>query len=158
MVADRTLDQIKRVVVHCSDSEWGDVDTIRGWHKSRGWSDIGYHYVITNAYPTSENYSQKQPDPDHDGIMWRGRPVSKTGAHVRGHNGDTIGVCLIGRRVFSAAQLEKLRILVEHLEVNVVGHELEVVAHYELDDGKTCPNIDGDWLRQLFARVDFIIR
>ena len=152
MVADRTLDQIKRVVVHCSDSEWGDVDVIRQWHKDRGWSDIGYHYVITNAYPTSEHYEMKQPVPEHDGDFEGGRSLVITGAHARGHNGDTIGICLIGRRVFSGAQLEALGNLIEQLEIDVCEHELEVVAHYELDTTKTCPNIDGSWLRQQLGK------
>lgn len=54
-------------------------DEIRKWHKARGWSDIGYHYVI-----------------DRDGTIATGRPESRIGAHVRGHNTGSIGICLIG--------------------------------------------------------------
>jgi N-acetyl-anhydromuramyl-L-alanine amidase AmpD len=61
------------------------VDEIRRWHRARGWSDIGYHYVI-----------------DRDGKISVGRPVEKTGAHVKGHNRGTIGVCLLGGHGSSA--------------------------------------------------------
>lgn len=54
-------------------------DEIKKWHtRDRGWSDIGYHFVIAP-----------------DGSVALGRDVNKTGAHVRGHNTGTIGICMI---------------------------------------------------------------
>ena len=41
--------KINKIILHCSATPSGravSVDTIRRWHKKRGWSDIGYHYVI----------------------------------------------------------------------------------------------------------------
>ena len=86
--------QINEVIIHCSATqpEWmkdqpfkAKVEEIRRWHKARKWSDIGYHYLI-----------------DRDGTIMAGRPVERVGAHVRGHNEDTIGVCLIGGHGSSA--------------------------------------------------------
>ena len=40
---------IHKIIIHCTATREGDdisVDTIRRWHLARGWSDIGYHYVI----------------------------------------------------------------------------------------------------------------
>lgn len=54
-------------------------DEIRRWHLDRGWADIGYHDLI-----------------DRDGTVMTGRPINKVGAHCKGHNTGTIGVCLIG--------------------------------------------------------------
>jgi len=48
-------------------------------HKDRGWSDIGYHYLI-----------------DRDGTVAKGRPIERVGAHVRGHNAGSIGISLFG--------------------------------------------------------------
>lgn len=73
---------LTRIVLHCSATEAGKkftVDDIRTWHKARGWRDVGYHYVI-----------------GLDGTIEKGRPVDEVGAHVKGHNADTIGVCYIG--------------------------------------------------------------
>lgn len=73
---------IHTIAVHCTATPEGKdytVDTIRGWHRNLGWSDIGYHYLV---HP--------------DGRVSQGRPVEKVGAHVGGHNTGSIGVAYIG--------------------------------------------------------------
>ena len=50
--------EIQTIVIHCSDSKWGDAEVIRKWHtdpKPRGkaWADIGYHAVICNGFRKS---------------------------------------------------------------------------------------------------------
>ena len=74
--------KLTRIILHCTATPGGrhvDVATIRDWHRKRGWSDIGYHYVIYI-----------------DGSVHAGRDVAKAGAHVAGHNADTIGVVYVG--------------------------------------------------------------
>lgn len=71
------------IVLHCSatraiQKNIGVAD-IRSWHKAKGWSDIGYHYVIKR-----------------DGTLQTGRPEKQVGAHVAGHNLDSVGICLVG--------------------------------------------------------------
>ena len=73
---------INKIIIHCSDSPEGrddKVEDIRRWHKNRGFSDIGYHFVI-----------------DLDGTIEPGRPICQAGAHCTGHNRDSIGICYIG--------------------------------------------------------------
>jgi N-acetyl-anhydromuramyl-L-alanine amidase AmpD len=99
----------KYITVHCSATQNDlsvTVDRIRQWHLDRGWSDIGYSFVITT-----------------DGVLHQGRPITKQGAHVAGHNKDNIGICLVGgidsngKSVmnFNEFQLGSLRILLQHL-------------------------------------------
>lgn len=75
--------EIKRLIFHCSATIEGQnisAATIKRWHvRDRGWSDIGYHYVI-----------------GLDGKIEAGRPVSKIGAHAKGYNKTSIGICYIG--------------------------------------------------------------
>lgn len=74
--------EIKEIIVHCSATPEGKdytVETIRQWHLQRGFSDIGYHYVIYR-----------------DGSIHTGRNESVIGAHCSGHNSKSIGVCYIG--------------------------------------------------------------
>ena len=74
--------QLDKIILHCSATREGqhiDVDTIRNWHLKRGWSDIGYHYVIYL-----------------DGSVHEGRPIEKVGAHTSGQNTGSIGICYIG--------------------------------------------------------------
>jgi N-acetylmuramoyl-L-alanine amidase len=70
-------------VVHCSATRPVNritVDILRQWHIARGFSDIGYHYFI-----------------DFDGAIHKGRePDDCIGAHVQGHNANTLGICLEG--------------------------------------------------------------
>lgn len=73
---------INRIIIHCSATPEGKdytVDTIRKWHKQKGYSDIGYHYVIYR-----------------DGSIMKGRPLEKIGAHTVGYNTGSIGICYIG--------------------------------------------------------------
>lgn len=73
---------ITSIAIHCSATPAGrDVRaaTIRAWHLAKGWSDIGYHFVI-----------------DLDGTIEVGRPLRTAGAHVAGHNARSIGICYVG--------------------------------------------------------------
>lgn len=73
---------INEIIVHCSATAEGKdftVADIKRWHLARGFSDIGYHYVIYR-----------------DGTIHKGRDESKIGAHCTGHNTHSIGVCYIG--------------------------------------------------------------
>lgn len=73
---------IKHIVVHCTATKMNKNFTaseIDIWHKQRGWSGIGYHYVI-----------------GINGEIEKGRPDWKIGAHVKGHNRHSIGVVYVG--------------------------------------------------------------
>lgn len=74
--------EIRYLVVHCSaTAPQLDVgaDDIREWHRTKGWKDIGYHYVIKR-----------------DGTLEKGRDDEVVGAHVEGFNTHSIGICLAG--------------------------------------------------------------
>ncbi|MGD1837827.1 MAG: N-acetylmuramoyl-L-alanine amidase [Nitrososphaeraceae archaeon] len=75
--------KIDKIIFHCSATIEGQnisAATIKRWHvDGRGWSDIGYHYVI-----------------GLDGRIEAGRPVNVKGAHVKGENSSSIGVCYVG--------------------------------------------------------------
>ena len=73
---------ITEIIVHCSATPEGREHTVAdidSWHRKRGWSGIGYHYVV-----------------HLDGKVSKGRPIWKRGAHVAGRNTGTIGIVYIG--------------------------------------------------------------
>lgn len=73
---------INEIIVHCTATPAGKdytVADIRRWHLQRGFSDIGYHYVVYR-----------------DGTVHEGRSVDIAGAHCEGHNTHSIGVCYVG--------------------------------------------------------------
>lgn len=140
---------INKLIIHCSDTDGGNAAAIRKFHtapppEGRGWQDIGYHFVI-----------------DYDGVVEPGRAEAEEGAHCQGHNIDSLGICLIGINksgvgMFRVEQYSALRKLVQSL-LNKYGLKPEnVFGHYEFDtaiaQGKTCPNLDADWLRQFVAQ------
>lgn len=73
---------INDIIVHCTATPEGKHFTVKDitrWHKQRGFSDIGYHYVVYL-----------------DGSVHTGRDVDISGAHCEGHNSNSIGVCYVG--------------------------------------------------------------
>jgi len=106
---------------------------IRGWHKAKGWSDIGYHFVIRR-----------------DGKVEIGRPENLVGSHVKGRNANTLGICMVGgtdarqrpQNNFTAEQWASLQTLLMRLTgkypvAKILGHrDFPGVA-------KACPCFDA---------------
>ena len=121
------------LVIHCSATRADQEITaehIRRWHvDDNGWSDIGYHWVI-----------------ERDGKLQHGRHAQSQGAHVRGHNHESIGICLVGGMAengdpednFTPEQWLVLEMLIEVLQVRYPA--AQVVGHYYFTPYKTCPN------------------
>jgi hypothetical protein len=68
-----------RRVARTRAAEAAHVREIQRWHRERGFATIGYHFVVSPR-----------------GRIFRGRPVDRQGAHVRGHNVGTVGIALMG--------------------------------------------------------------
>ncbi|MTI15129.1 N-acetylmuramoyl-L-alanine amidase [Sansalvadorimonas verongulae] len=130
------------IVVHCSASkpeQLVDFDTIKRWHMmERAFIDIGYHWVI-----------------ERDGTVKQGRPIDDWGAHVKGHNHESVGICLVGgldsdckpQDNFTEKQKRMLKFLVAGC-LNL-WPEAKVVGHTHLDQEKACPSFDVcAWLAQ----------
>ena len=127
----RTIDKI---IIHCAATPEGrDVktETIKSWHvKGRGWSDIGYHFVI-----------------ELDGSVKTGRPIERIGAHVQGHNTGSIGVCYVGgvdadkkpKDTRTEAQRAAMDELISSLLEQYPG--ATVHGHNEFS-AKACPSFD----------------
>lgn len=130
--------ELNEIVVHCAATREGQhytVDDIRSWHvNGRGWSDIGYHYVIYL-----------------DGTTVEGRPLSRKGAHVRGRNAGTIGICYVGgvandgktpKDTRTSEQVQALEVLLvkllhEHPSITKISGHNQYAA-------KACPSFDAN--------------
>ena len=120
------------IVLHCSASQDGlkyDISRIDTDHRARGFSGgVGYHLVI-------------QPD----GEVQKGRPLNVGGAHVKGDNDHTIGICLIGSRRFSIEQFNTLRYQLDSIFGTYDIPKWRLMMHREfpsaIKQGKTCPNM-----------------
>lgn len=138
--------EINTIILHCSDSEFGDVEEIDAWHRARGWAGIGYHFVITNGRLKSDQaYAQY-----NDGLVQAGRAITRVGAHCKGHNTGSIGICLVGEHGFTGRQLYKaLPELLGKLMLEFDISPDRVYGHCEFDRGKTCPNIPPEIIRKI---------
>lgn len=132
--------EIKRIIVHCSASTWGCRSVIDEWHKERGWDGIGYHYVIVNGHP----YTSREFLPKWDGRVEAGRDLDVVGAHVAGHNEDSVGICLIGSGDgrYTPRQINELQGLIEYLRGRHNIPAGQVMGHRDLNPHKECPGFD----------------
>lgn len=132
--------KIDMIIVHCSATKPSQdigVSEIDKWHKQQGWEEIGYHFVIRR-----------------NGQIENGRPVEKIGAHCKGHNADSIGICLVGgidtdgkpENNFTDAQFTSLRSLV--LKLKFTYGILYIFGHNEFAN-KACPCFD---VKEFFGR------
>lgn len=119
------------MVFHCSATKEGvsfDVNDIRKWHKARGFRDVGYHYVILL-----------------DGTIQLGRPLDQSGAHVKDHNADSIGVCYIGgldkdgnpKDTRTPEQIESMKLIYNFYKATYP--DMRFLGHRDLS-----PDLDGD--------------
>lgn len=73
---------INEIIVHCSATPEGrdvTIDQLTAFHRQQGFQTIGYHYVVYR-----------------DGSCHIGRPLTMVGAHCKGHNAHSIGICYVG--------------------------------------------------------------
>jgi len=127
--------EITKIILHCADTPEGrEVSTaeIRRWHtEERGWSDIGYHWVV-----------------ELDGSVHAGRPEERSGAHCKGHNRDSIGVCYVGgadadgdpKDTRTPEQKSALASLLS--EILDRYPEAKVYGHRDFSE-KACPSFDA---------------
>lgn len=125
--------KITEIILHCSATPEGrpvTVEDIRRWHvENNGWKDIGYHYIIYL-----------------DGSIHTGRPEGTPGAHCKGHNSQSIGICYIGgldadgktpKDTRTDAQRAALKQLTAELTARYP--EATIHGHNEFDKTKACP-------------------
>jgi len=90
-------------------------------HLDRGWSCIGYHYVVMPS-----------------GRVFAGRPEDAQGAHALGHNHETLGVAVAGNFEHeppTPAMLDSLFALLEGLSAPPGA----LLTHADLDPNTACP-------------------
>tara|TARA_R100000388_G_C7205688_1_gene140887 strand:+ start:20 stop:472 length:453 start_codon:yes stop_codon:yes gene_type:complete len=123
--------KIDKIIIHCSATVEGvnvSTSTIKRWHvQGRGWSDIGYHYVI-----------------GLDGAIDYGRPINRQGSHTKGENSDSIGICYIGglskskRAKDTRTEAQKKSLMKILKTLTHIYPEASIHSHFEFAN-KACP-------------------
>ena len=130
------------IIIHCSATREGQdikAKTIKQWHLQRGFSTIGYHYII-----------------DLDGTIEKGRDESLVGAHCIGKNAISIGICYVGgcdknlkpKDTRTDAQKKAMKTLVHQLMEKYNIPLNNVYGHYQFCNNKACPSVKIEQLRE----------
>lgn len=126
---------IKEIIVHCTATPEGRIETvqsIRNMHKAKGWSDIGYHYLI-----------------GLNGECWEGRNVNLIGAHCEGHNSNSIGVCYVGgvdkkmQAKDTRTEKQKDALVALLKDLRKLYPKAKIYGHHDFNKGKSCPCFDA---------------
>ena len=127
---------IQYIVVHCSATRANipfTEEQLLKCHLQRGFKCIGYHFYITR-----------------DGELHHCRPVSEPGAHVRGFNRHSIGICYEGgldENGYPAdTRTQAQRFTLLDL-LTILRHQYpkaQILGHYQLSASihKACPCFD----------------
>lgn len=133
----RTIDKI---VIHCSATPNGRPNTaadINAWHGEPVYNNgklvrkhkferasqaarafnpqfkyLGYHYII-----------------ERDGTIVTGRHLEEMGAHVAGHNKNSIGICMIGTDEYSSHQWDSLKKVIIKLASDIYGKPTDSIKN-----------------------------
>lgn len=116
------------IILHHAEASHASVEDVNQWHLNNGWTGIGYNYYIRK-----------------DGTIWRGRPEWAVGAHAKGHNDKSIGICCEGAymtETMPAAQLAALKDLLRDI-MSRYG-SLKLLRHKDVNE-TDCPGVNFPW-------------
>jgi N-acetyl-anhydromuramyl-L-alanine amidase AmpD len=128
----------KYIVLHHSATDGGSAESFDASHRSRGWDELGYHFVICNGKGSQDGQIQI-------GSRWE---KQKHGAHTGGtvdneYNELGIGICLVGNfenSLPSRKQLASLHRLVTYLRWRYKIPAGRVIGHQDAPHQATkCP-------------------
>ncbi len=130
---------VKKFIMHHSATKdsgtvsWG---AIRRYHVQEcRWLDIGYHWGI--------EYIDSVPE------ILMGRIPTMPGAHTKGHNYNSLGICIVGDFDEEAPPMRQWNKAVELVGYLLEMYQLEPSDVYPHRDfaNKTCPGIMFDMLK-----------
>lgn len=152
------LRRIDSIIIHCAatpNGRWTSVLDIDQWHKEAGF----------RRAPKTDEARKWNPELYHIGYHWviytngglaTGRHASEVGAHARGHNGNSLSICLVGTDQFTALQWDQLAQQVRYLcakygvplqHANSDTYWRGVCGHRDTGARKACPGFSVEqWL------------
>lgn len=128
---NQNIEDIDLAVIHMTETppemDIG-VKTVDSWHRQRGFDSVGYHFIVRK-----------------DGSVELGRPLTTVGAHTRGKNKNSVGICYVGgwdgKDDRTCEQKQSIIAILMYLRV-VLPKGLIVRGHNDFSD-KTCPNFNA---------------
>ena len=147
------MSRVTAIVIHHSASPLAtEVEHIRAWHRAKGWRDIGYHWLVRQEGGSATAYMGRRHNLDDRWEPW------EYGAHSKGENATSIGICLIGNFDQEALPTPMWERLVDQCALLCIAMGLDedaIQGHKEMPGAATaCPGryIPLDVLRDTVRR------
>ncbi|SHK41816.1 N-acetylmuramoyl-L-alanine amidase [Tepidibacter formicigenes] len=121
----RKMNKPSIIVIHHAAHSSATVDDIHRWYKQNGWSGFGYHFYITK-----------------DGQIYRGRPENTIGAHCKGYNQSSAGICLQGNFEVEKVSEIQLKAIIDLCQDLCSTYSISTIyGHRELKS-TSCPGLN----------------
>lgn len=126
-----------------ADTSHHTFETVKNYHISKGWGNIGYHWFIEKS-----------------GKIFKGREETQYGAHTIGMNDKSIGICLAGNfdtTLPTEAQEKSLITMYETLVKRYPVLENKIFPHRKFAN-RTCygKNLADNWAQELVKKEELV--
>ena len=125
--------RIDKIIIHSSATPPSmdiGVKEIDKWHRDRGFRCIGYHFVIRR-----------------NGVIEKGRDVGDMGAHARGYNSNSIGICWVGGtksgKAFDNRTESQKKSMFKLIKALMVIFDIKMVLGHRNVGNTECPSFDA---------------
>ena len=125
--------RICEIIVHSSSTPSSmdiGVKEIDKWHRDRNFRMVGYHFVIRR-----------------NGLIEKGRDVGDTGAHVRGYNLNSIGICWVGGtkngKAFDNRTTKQKKSMFKLIRALLIIFDIKMVLGHKNVGNTECPSFDA---------------
>lgn len=118
----------QNIILHHTDSLTASIQDIDEWHKSNGWENVGYQFLVRK-----------------NGKIYEGRPFDIQGAHtLNGYNNNSIGICFEGS--FETEHMDEPQRsagveLIRYIQMRY-NYTLKIYRHLDVQSNTQCPGIN----------------
>lgn len=112
----------ERIILHHAEASVCSAEDIHRWHKQKGWSGAGYHFLVRK-----------------DGSIYRMRPEDKVGSHAYGSNYNSIGICAEGKYMTEEMPIAQKNAIIELVNYLEEKYNLNVIQKHKDVCSTSCP-------------------
>ncbi|WP_432662950.1 N-acetylmuramoyl-L-alanine amidase [Wukongibacter baidiensis] len=128
------------IVIHHAAHSSATVLDIHRWHLKNGWSGFGYHFLVTK-----------------DGRIHRGRPENAIGAHTKGYNNISLGICMQGDYEVEKVPEIQFKALMELCQYLCEKYNVGTIKGHRELQANNCPGLNfplGAIRNRTFDKID----
>ena len=121
----KKLNRPSMIVIHHAAHSSATVNDIHRWHLDNGWSGFGYHFLVNK-----------------DGKVHRGRPENTIGAHLKGYNTSSLGICLQGNYDVEKISKVQFKALIDLCQYLCDKYSISTIKGHRELKATNCPGLN----------------